>query len=199
MPSIRIDKSASALGRTVSYTRTVTSDGGVLVEPSLAAAKTGTLSTRSSNTAGTLTMSSGHGITDGQKIDIYWDGGVRTNATVGTVATNSVPITSGGNDNLPTQGTAVTVMVVHGEDCGFTYTGLVGLMVDAAGPSACVARFVDSGGSDVGLITVETAGRAYVWCDDAGSSPLSGSPVTVYVTHGDSSAARVVTVTALFD
>ena len=36
MPSIRIDKSASALGRTVSYTRTVTSDGGVLVEPSLA-------------------------------------------------------------------------------------------------------------------------------------------------------------------
>jgi hypothetical protein len=93
MATASIVKTASAQGKTFSYALSQTTDGALVKDPTLAAAKGGTLTTRTSDTAGTLTMSSGHGITDGQVIDIYWSTGQVTSATVGTVATNSVPFT----------------------------------------------------------------------------------------------------------
>ena len=58
-------------------------------------AKTGTLSTRTSTTVGTLTMAGGHGITTGVLIDLFWSGGSRARVTVGSVSGNSVPISGG--------------------------------------------------------------------------------------------------------
>ena len=77
----------------------------------LAAAKTGTLTTRTDNTDGELTMTAGHGITTAAVIDLYWAGGVRYGVIVGTVATNAVPISGGSGDNLPTAATAITAVV----------------------------------------------------------------------------------------
>jgi hypothetical protein len=82
-----------------------------LVE-SLPAAKTGTLSTRTDNTDGELTMSAGHGITTAAVINLHWTvagaPGVRYGVVVGTVATNAVPISGGSGDNLPIATTAIT-------------------------------------------------------------------------------------------
>jgi len=77
----------------------------------LAAAKTGQLTTRTDNTDGVLTMSSGHGITTAAVIDLYWTGGNRYGVVVGTVSTNSVPISGGAGDNLPTNMTNITAVV----------------------------------------------------------------------------------------
>jgi hypothetical protein len=77
----------------------------------LPAAKAGTLSTRTNDTTGTLTMAGGHGITTGQIIDLYWAGGMRYGVVVGTVATNSVPISGGAGDNLPIATTVITASV----------------------------------------------------------------------------------------
>jgi len=77
----------------------------------LPVAKTGTLSTRTSDTAGTLTMTAGHGLTDGQIIDIYWTGGMCYGATIGTVSSNSVPFTGAAGDVLPAESTAITASV----------------------------------------------------------------------------------------
>jgi hypothetical protein len=74
----------------------------------LPAAKTGTLTTRTDNTDGELTMSASPGITTGATIDLYWDGGSRYGVTVGTVATNAVPISGGAGDNLPIATTSIT-------------------------------------------------------------------------------------------
>jgi hypothetical protein len=74
----------------------------------LPAAKTGQLTTRTDNTTGTLTMAAGHGFTTGVIIDLYWAGGVRYGVVVGTVSTNSVPISGGAGDNLPTNLTNIT-------------------------------------------------------------------------------------------
>lgn len=82
-----------------------------LISVDVPAAKSGTLTTRTDNDTGTLTMSSGHGFTDGQKLDVFWSGGSRRNMTIGTVVTNSVPIDGGSGDNLPTAATAITAMV----------------------------------------------------------------------------------------
>jgi len=77
----------------------------------LPAAKTGQLTTRTDNTTGTLTMAASHGITTAAVIDLYWTGGVRYGVVVGTVATNSVPISGGAGDNLPSNLTNITAVV----------------------------------------------------------------------------------------
>lgn len=65
------------------------------------AGKRGTLTTRSSDTAGELTMESGHGIATGNIIHVYWGDGKRIGVTAGTVSGNVVPISGGSGDDLP--------------------------------------------------------------------------------------------------
>ncbi len=203
MASAPIIKTASALGKTFSFQRDLSSDGAIMKDPSLAAAKTGTLTTRTSDTAGTLTMSSGHGITDGQVIDIYWSTGQVTSATVGTVATNSVPFTGATGPVLPAAATAVTVMVQQSEAFSFLDANLAGLFVGAGG-AACSATFKTSGGTIVGTVRVNAAAsgstnnKDYIWDDGDGSDiPVSDDVATVHLTHGDSAAAHRVNVVAM--
>lgn len=90
---------------------TLSADVELPAAPSVPAAKTGALTTRTNTTDGTLTMGSGHGITTGARVSIFWTGGSRSNVLVGTVSTNSVPISGGSGDSLPDAATAVTVQV----------------------------------------------------------------------------------------
>jgi hypothetical protein len=55
------------------------------VDVDLPAGKAGTLTTRTNNTDGAATLSAGHGILTADVVDIYWDGGCRYGAIVGTV------------------------------------------------------------------------------------------------------------------
>ncbi len=67
----------------------------------------GTLSTRTSDTAGVLTMSPGHGWTTGLQVAIVWDGGERDNATI-SVSGNAVTFSGGAGAVLPAQGTVIS-------------------------------------------------------------------------------------------
>ena len=118
-----------------SKSSTVSAGGEVSVSETLAAAKVGQLTTRTNTTTGTLTMAASHGITDAAKIDLYWtEGGVdgrRYNVVVGTVSTNSVPISGGSGDNLPTNLTAITaqVQVVFSCSTGLKAATLIALLL----------------------------------------------------------------------
>jgi hypothetical protein len=202
MASIVVSRGAQALGKTFSYSETIVADGAVLKDPTLAAAKTGTLSTRSSDTAGTLTMAASHGITDGAKIDIYWSTGQCTTATVGTVATNDVPFTGATGDVLPAQGTAITAMVQHVENFNFVDGDLNALCV-GAGFAACSVTLIDGSSNVVGAVRVKagsTAQKHYIWDVDSGATiPVSDDVATIAMTHGDSASSQVVTCLALVD
>lgn len=171
-----------------------TADNAVIANDSLAAAKTGTLTTRTSNTAGTLTMTTGHGITTGQRLDIYWSGGSCYGATVGTVATNSVPFTGASGTVLPAQDTAITAMVpsletfdLVGDDC---------VVLAAGGDAACTILFVNGG--TVHLAVVKTSAGAYVWFTGDTTNPIAGDTVTdVYLSHGSSSGTISVRAAGL--
>lgn len=66
--------------------------------------KRGTLTLRTNDTVGELTMEASHGIATGNTIYLYWatgGGGKRLAVTVGTVSGNVVPISGGTGDNLP--------------------------------------------------------------------------------------------------
>ena len=199
-----ISRNASAVGQSWNGVRTLTTDGQLGKSPTIAAAKTGTLTTRTSDTAGTLTMASGHGITTGAKIDIYWSSGQATNATAGTVSGNSVPFTSATGPVLPAADTAVTVMVQRDEDFSFLDANLAALFV-GAGTAACTATFKTSGGTVVGVVRVSASSDGvnsnhYVWDDQSGVTiPVSDDVATVSLTHGDSAASRAVSVLAMLN
>lgn len=134
----------------------------------LAAAKTGTLSTRTDDDTGEITLSTGHGITTGMIVDIYWSGGVRYGVTVGTVAGNAVPFGGeggeGAGDVLPIQTTAVTVceqteinLNFDGDDMLF----VLAVYRNASDSGACAhVDFQDSGDASIQEIdlVVETGG-----------------------------------------
>lgn len=110
MPTLHYDVLLSGLGSSLGGRISRTDEAAVSYEVTVPAGKSGTLSTRTDNETGTLTLGSGHGIATGNTIDLFWDGGARYTITVGTVSGTSVPIgadNSGTGDNLPAADTPV--------------------------------------------------------------------------------------------
>lgn len=76
-----------------------------------------TLTTRTSASAGTITAPSGHGVTTGATIDVYWNlfdspyyiAKIRYGMTVGTVSGTSIPVSGGDGDDLPAEGATIYV------------------------------------------------------------------------------------------
>ena len=178
----------------------VDSGGVAQVSEEIPAAKTGTLTTRTDNDTGTLTMSASHGITTGAKIDIYWTGGRRYNVEVGTVSVNSVPFDNGSGDNLPTNNTSVTVMVqqVYAISTGNKDADLFAMRLGARG--RVEFRQSDDSpelGMDLSADTLE------VYDNTSGFPPTAPPDFTaiakVAVTHADSTAAAQFDVAAAYD
>lgn len=127
MISAQIAKSVNVAGISFSENRAVAANFAIVHDLLVAGGKDGQLTTRTSNTVGTITAASGtHGITTAQVVDLYWTGGQRRGVIVGTVAGTSIPITGGLGDNLPAATTAVVVSprtslpaVVAGDNIAF--------------------------------------------------------------------------------
>ena len=109
MPTSRLSIAGDIGGASIAATILRTASGQINHDVQLPAAKAGTLTTRTSANEGTITLSAGHGIMTGQIVDLYWDGGRKRNAVVGTVAGNDVPVTGDDGDALPDQGSAIRV------------------------------------------------------------------------------------------
>ena len=182
----------------VNQGKTILHDRSATATKNVGAAKSGTLTTRTNNTDGTMTMTSGHGINTGDKVDIFWEGGSRYNVTVGTVSTNSVPISSGSGDNLPSQSTALKVCVplvsdllVDGDDV------VVGAIFCA---NRARATFFDA--SNAVLLTKEVKeGMIYGWDENEGTTnPFATLDIAyVKVSQGGAVAADVKIGLALRD
>lgn len=160
-----------------------TNSGAIGLEDTLSAAKTGTLTTRTDNNTGTLTMAASHGITTGQIIDIYWSGGVQRTVTVGTVATNEVPIDGGIGDNLPADETAITAVVqksinlaIDGDNADIIAVVLE--TVDKSLRTAGNVQFLDGSAAVIAEIDL-VANVPQVWDIEGGSAnPFTGNPIT---------------------
>ncbi len=190
---------ASAAGKSFRTARTVTSDGAVIKDPTLAAAKIGALTTRTDDDTGELTMNASHGITTGNRLDVYWSGGARYGMTVGTVATNQVPIDGGTGDVLPADETAITAMVPQLEDFAAPSASLDGLFVGCSVP-AWVVFYQSDGTTLVKAVYVEDANDSYQWdADDptAPASPFGADVAKAYFSHGSSAGSKQVNAVAL--
>lgn len=186
------------LGVTVTYGLSI-SGGGMTIQPepiqrtgsgiigleeTLSASQAGSLTTRTSDTVGTITMDSAeHTITTGAIIDVYWDGGVQYSVTVGTVSGTSVPISLGDGDVLPTVSTTVTVSVqasanltIDGDN-----TKIISIELSSTTKSLRTAghiQFVDSSGTEVTEIDLVTNVPQTWDIEGSSANPFTGNVIT---------------------
>ena len=174
-----------------------TNSGPIGLDDTLAAAKTGTLTTRTDANTGTLTMAASHGITDGQIIDIYWTGGVQYGVTVGTVATNSVPIDLGIGNDLPIATTAITAVVQKSINLAIDgdNTNIIAVILETVDKNLRTAghvQFRDSSNAEIAELDL-VANVAQVWDITGGSAnPFTGNPITnLKASQGNSTATEI--------
>jgi len=181
-------------GMNASFSRTAT--GQISHEVTLNPAKTGTLTTRTSDTAGIATLEAGHGILNGNVVDVYWTGGRRYNANVTAVNGNDVTFSGGAGDILPAQSTALTMTKQQTIDTDF-----VGNLLVAIG-SLCAQRahlsFYET--STLKLSVDLTANELWFWVNGGtAANPLAGSAVTHIVASQAGTVDASLKIGALYN
>jgi hypothetical protein len=199
---LRVNESISLGGRSASSRTTIDGEGLASKEVTVAAAKTGQLTTRTDNDTGELTMTAGHGITTGARLDVYWSGGSRRGMTVGTVATNQVPIDGGAGDNLPANLTSITACVPQEEALSVAGDDVVAIEYYATRRGTIVV----ADGSDVELTaTIDGLGegdeRSQLWFAQRNeTNPIAGDTVAkVFFSNGDATQSATLRAQFLFN
>lgn len=199
----QIEKSVSIAG--VSFKSTIIryGSGSVSHQTSLAAGKAGSLTTRTSDVAGTVTAN-GHGFQVGDLLDLHWtnpDGtagvryGVRVDAQdANTFSFDDVPAAAG--DVLPAQSTALVASKQTTLDVDFAGDGLKMIVVSCnqkahihfrtSAPATAEARKLG-------------AGEPWEWASDMGfANPFAGETVAdAKVSNGSTTAATLTLATIL--
>lgn len=161
-------------------------------------------------TAGSITITGAHTITDGNLLDVYWlESSVQKSrrlCVVGTVAGQVVPVSGGTGDTLPTGGTAVQCMVPRSQAFVVTGTNVQGLVAsvktnttdNSVGPAAAIFNFCTAGPVEHFPVSV-LRGQGYEWNADEGTAnPITGdSIVSYYCSHNDTVNAWTMAVSAL--
>lgn len=165
------------------------------------AAKTGTLTTRTDNTTGTLTMQSGHGFNTGDKIALFWAGGSQRDVTVGTVSGNSVPISGGTGDNLPAASTAITACGATVDAVAFTGDNAAALVVYGTLPPTdgnAYVEFTASNDAVIAAFKISGTNPTASW-DGTGTNPFAGGTIAKVKFYQGALAARVLGEVAIYN
>jgi len=180
----------------ISSTITRTAPGEIAQVKLLPAAKTGSLTTRTDDDEGSLTLEAGHGITTGATFDLYWSGGRRYNVAAGTVAGNVVPFSGGAGDNLPDQSTTVTATLQTTIDVDFV--GNLATMIAANCDNRAHLGFYSD--SSLILSVDVAAGEAWFWFSDGVSAnPFAGQTVTSMKASQAGTTARKLNLGLLYN
>ena len=173
----------------------------------LPAGNTGELTTRSTDTGGVITLVTGHNITDGDTVDLFWTGGRRYGVTA-AVVTNAVTISGGTGDNLPAETTNITVCEqVVIDDLAIIGDNVEWLAIVYSNASTPTARasldIHDSGGSEYQEDLVHHAalgGCSNVYNVEGGdTNPIAGDTIVEgFASHNAVTAGRLY-VLALID
>jgi len=168
-----------------------TANGGLPPQHvSLPAGNAGTLSTRTDANTGVVTLSAGHGVQTGNKVDVYWDGGMRYGMTA-TVSGNDVTIDAGGGDDLPDESEAVVLTKQVTISLEFNSNNLV--VIAAVADQRTHLEFHD--GATTSILGKElTADEAWSHIAGMGYANPFGSQVVEEIRASNGSATAVATL-----
>ena len=189
MPTSTLSLSGEIGGAPLGSTLQRTADGSIRQGPiTLPAAEAGTLSTRSTDTTGVLTIS-GTALQIGDVIDIYWDGGRRYDVDVDGVAGDDVTFSGGAGDVLPAEDSVVTAAEQVSIVLAFTGDELVAIGAKLGERGHLSVRDTGVTALSIDLVKNET----WFWLDGQQiANPLAGDSVDGLMASNASSAATAV-------
>ncbi len=198
MPSVQTDLILAGAGVNIYASTPRTADGGNCVEIPVPAGQSGRLEFRTDDAEGQLFMDSGsHGITTNDLIDLYWDGGLRTGITVGTVAGTTLEIGDGSGDPLPAELTDIVAGVQVAFNAAIDGDSLALLALQLAYSNLSLTapgRLLLADGDDDTIASLVLAANQPRLYDIAGggSNPFTGDPITSgLVSNGATDAATL--------
>lgn len=178
------------------------------LEVTLPAGKSGTLTTRTDDDTGVVTVASGHGITASDTVDVYWATGRRYGVDVTTAGATTLDIDLGSGDNLPAQSTAVVIVkqVVVNKAIDGDNVEIIGFLAELAASTGFGVRItffdaVSGGGSAVGNgIDLDPNSPFVLDVEGGATNLLTGSPILSFVaSNGDGSNACTLKIQGLQD
>lgn len=195
----QITKGHNSAGKSFGEVTTLNTDGAIVHEVSAPKADPGVLTTRTTDTAGTITMDDGgHAVTTGSFISIFFSTGVSRHATVGTVSGTSVPFTLATGDVLPSAATAVKVGVDQKLEVAVDGDDVKAILLKTAQKGVFIFTEVDEVEDFAKVLKL---GKVFAFV--AGGSdpnPLVGLTLTnVYVSHDDTAAAAEMVLSLPYD
>ncbi len=179
-------------GETATSSKTKTQDGVAAATPTATPAAAGTLTTRTSSSAGVVTTDDTTLVT-GDVAILTWvdpDDGLtlkhRYNVDCDTVAAYVITFSGGSGDDLPVQGTVVNASKQIDVDMTFDPEDVEVFCVSTNVRGVCV--FLDGTDTEK-LVTDMGTGEIALWTKVSGfTRPFSGTPITrVLVGSGDTS------------
>lgn len=199
MPQISYSASIQGAGVSIQPPPVVrTVNAAIGSNPSLPAGTAGTLSTRTSNTAGVVTVAA-HTLADGDKVDIFWSGGQCYGANVDSHTSTTITFSGAAGTVLPIATTPVVITKQVAVTLAITYTLLQFLALLFSFTSSSISSkgqitFKDSGGSVLANIVL-TPGQQAVY-DVAGgtANPFSGNVASAVASNGDSASSATLSI-----
>jgi hypothetical protein len=201
MPSLNYGISLGSISRSI----TRTGESKIEAEITLPVATAGTLTTRTDDNTGVITVTS-HSITTSDTVDVYWSTGRRYGVDVTAQDSTTISIDLGAGDNLPSTSTAVKIvkqvpfnLALDGDNAkivGFSYE----LAADTSDGFGCRVTLFDSADDTITGLDLD----AFVpnVCDiEGGATNLyTGDPITDGVaSNGSSAYAATLKIQAIVD
>ncbi len=166
----------------------------------LPAGSEGTLTMRTSGTAGVATLGAGHGIAGLDVVDVFWDGGLRYGVVIDAVDGNAVSfggVTPGAGDDLPAQGTALVMTKQMTVDVDFD--GDLLRMIAARANLRAHLDFQDAGGSSLEAVELR-ANEPWQWATGTGvANPLGGNAVAAVRAAAGTGAETTLKLGGLYE
>jgi hypothetical protein len=182
-----IQKVASVGGISIQSTLTRNAASQIGHDWNLNAAVAGNLTTRTSDTIGTITSVS-HGYANSDVVDVHWLNGTTPQCAYGGVvssaAANTFVVTVAGGDVLPAQDSAVNAYEVDLKD-----TDVDGDLIEVISIKASVAAHITFRDSGANVLLVQTlvGNEGWDWASNQGiANPLTGNAIAdVRISSGD--------------
>lgn len=164
---------------------------------SLPAGIAGTLTTRTDNDTGIVTVLAGHGITTSDTVTLFWEGGVRRGLTVTATASTTISIDAGAGDNLPLVSSVVTIAKEVITSLGHVGDDLAIFAIHSV--NRLMANIRDAGPATI--LALDIAGResfAYI-STFSGTNPFAGETLVTAVLANGGTTAATATILHLKD
>jgi hypothetical protein len=169
---------------------------GYSSDPALPVALAGELTTRTDEDTGVVTLAEGHGLTDADTVDVFWDGGLRYGLSITGYDATTINIDGGAGDDLPLAETVVAVAEPVAVPWPFAGDDVV--LIAAGCAQRASVRFLDDVPS-VQLALDLAAGEVWSWATGSANPLDSVDVVSLLVSNGDTATEAIVRVGAALD